>query len=176
MKKDWIMPQSIHADPQLSLTPGETVIDRIKSITLTSKRIRQSRRNVGVADFTSITLDSLASCSLKTTTPWEYFWMALFLGTPGGFLAKESPHSITKVFTEVADSNLQISAFLFILAAFSIVLFFRKRTASFNIESSGGQCIKISLLGLKRKSIIDFINKIEEQKLTAGIPTDTMAE
>jgi hypothetical protein len=176
MKRNFFMSKKMFSDPQFSLLPGEKEISKLSNITLTSKRIRQSQRNFGVADFTSISLDSLASCSLKTTTPWEFFLMALFFGIPGGFLANESPHSIMKVFTEVADSNLQISAFLFILAAFSIFLFFKKRTASFNIESSGGQCIKISLLGLKRKSIIEFINAIEEQKLTTGIPTETNAE
>ena len=100
MKRNFFMSKKMFSDPQFSLLPGEKEISKLSNITLTSKRIRQSQRNFGVADFTSISLDSLASCSLKTTTPWEFFLMALFFGIPGGFLANESPHSIMKVFTE----------------------------------------------------------------------------
>jgi len=134
---------------KISLVPGEQVVmssDR-EVLTLTTKRVRYDSELVGRSVFVSITLDSVASCGLKTkSSP-----ILLLLGAVAVYLAFTQGAALEGVFASVA-----------VILGLAYLITRRKLIC---IASKGGQSILAPARGMNRKSVIEFLEAVEQEKL-----------
>lgn len=141
----------------ISYVTGElNVLTLLKGdLTLTSKRVRYHSTSAGGSEFISMTLDSVASCGLVTRSyPFLLFFAAL--AACGAFL----------------DSGIEeAEPWMFFVASGLLVLaYILTRHAVISIASKGGQTILARTRGQSRSSIIEFLEALEREKLSADTP------
>ena len=132
------------------LFPGEEFVKGINSdaLVLTTKRVRYDSAVVGKSVYMSITLDSVASCALRTkSSP-----LLLLLGAVALLFA-------------FSQRNNDVQT-LFIGAAVVLGLaYLITRRKVISIASNSGEGILASEAGMSRSSIIEFFGAIEQEKL-----------
>ena len=134
---------------KVTLLPGEQVVmSSDKNIlTLTTKRVRYDSELLGSSSFVSITLDSVASCGVVTRS----YPILLVLAAL----------TVVAAFMQGGDSPMM----LFGAAAILVVIYFATRRAIISIASNGGDAIEAPTKGMKRSSIIEFLEAVEREKL-----------
>ena len=134
---------------QIVLLPGEQVVmssDR-DTLTLTKKRVRYDSAVLGSSSFVSITLDSVASCSLATKS----YPLLLLLG------------ALVLIGALTQGGDVQVM-FIFSAAVLAVIYFLTRR-AVIAIGSNGGREILVPTKGMSRAAIIEFLDAIEREKL-----------
>ncbi len=116
-------------------------------LTLTTKRVRYDSVVFGSSIFISITLDSVASCSLATKS----YPILLLLGAL----------ALIGAFSQSGDAHW----WFLVAAAVLAVAYFLTRRAVISIASNGGQTILVPAQGMSRNSIIEFLEAVEREKL-----------
>lgn len=134
---------------KISLLPDESVVMSSDQdiLTLTTRRVRYDSAAPGSSNFISITLNSVASCGLITKS---YAFLPV-LGTA------------VALFGVFQRGSEQIAALAF--AGVLIVAYFLTRKAVISIASNGGQTILVPAKGMNRKTIVEFLEAIEREKL-----------
>jgi len=134
---------------KINLLPDEKIIQTPldNRIILTSKRIRIDSPSVGSSDLVSMTLEAVASCRLVTRSYQLLVLLALLLIIPA-FLTKELYRWIS-----IGGSLVLLIAYL------------RTRYATLEIASKGGGTITLRILGTKRRTIVAFIDAVEQEKM-----------
>jgi hypothetical protein len=142
------------ATPQVALLPGEHVItcshDRI--LTLTNQRVQYHGGSGGNTKFTSITLDSVASCGLTTSTQPLLLILGLIIAFGGLLGMSESSEGGT---------------FGLIVGLVFVVIFFVTQSAALLVCSTGGERIMLSATGPQRATLFALIQAIDAAKIAA---------
>lgn len=134
---------------RISLLPGEQIVMSSDKdiLTLTTTRVRYDSSSFGSSGLIGITLDSVASCGLVTRS----FPILLLI----------CAITLIGAFTQRGDAQVM----LIIAAVVLVVVYFLTRRTVITIASNGGQTIRVPSKGMSRKSIIEFIEAIEREKL-----------
>jgi len=132
---------------RIAFIPGEEVVSSIDNVTLTNKRIRYDSAMGGSSKFVSITLDSIASCGLTTKSSL----LLIMLG-------------VLAILVAFAQKG-RVQVLLFFVAAILGIVYLITRRATMCIASKGGQSISIPIRGMKRSSVIEFLEAVEQEKL-----------
>ena len=118
---------------------------------LTDKRIVFDANNFGASGYTSITLDAISSVGLITkSTP--------LIGILGTF----------SILIGLLVSSQQ-GMTLIGIGIVAIIMYFVTRKAVLSIESNGGDTVSVAVKGTHRDKIINFINLVENEKLTVSV-------
>jgi hypothetical protein len=137
----------------MELLPGEAKLSEASdgSVLLTSHRLRLDQGPGRAKQFVSVTLDSVASCSLGTHSYPFLLLLALLLVTGGFQLGGE----------RLATVSFGIGAFM---ALGCVVLYFLTREQVITVRSAGDP-IRIRTRGVARAACIQFIDDLEGAKL-----------
>jgi len=134
---------------KIALLPDEQVVTNFDNgnLILTTKRVRYDSVLLGKSNFISITLGSLASCGLVTRS-FPILLLLGAIGLIGALLLRDIERFMS-----------------FAIASIMVVAYFLSRQAVLSIASNGGQAILVPTKGIKRDSIIGFIEAVENEKL-----------
>jgi|APTNR8051073442_1049403.scaffolds.fasta_scaffold02011_13 hypothetical protein len=137
---------------KVTLLPGEQVVMSSEKniLMLTTKRVRFDSEQVGSSSFVSITLDSVASCGVVTRS-YPILLVLAALAFIGGL-------------TRASDSPMALIG----AAAILVIIYFATRRAIISIASNGGDAIQAPANGMKRSSLIEFLDAVESEKLKCG--------
>jgi len=133
---------------KIALIPGERIVMSFAKdiVILTNHRIRYDSTQFGSSKFVSVTLDSVASCSLVTKSlPILLLVAAVALIVPlytGG-------HMMDTV----------------VIAIVLVVAYFLTRFTVISIASKGGATIRVPTKGMNRAVVAEFLETVEREKL-----------
>lgn len=134
----------------LTLFSDETIVAQpTKYVTLTTHRIWNEKSSFSKTVQQSIMLEHITSCESRRTSYILLLLLAIALGA--GAINMSTTHA------DEATAPLALAGVLFVVLYFSI-----KRTKM--IISSHSIKMHISLTGLKRDKVHDFVNTIEQTK------------
>ncbi len=139
---------------QKDLFPKETIITESddKVVTLTTHRIRYNSSSYGRADIVSIMLEKISSIEAKYTSLIIVLIIGIaiaLIGIAMGLSNNSNSH---------AGKGILINGGIFIL------VYHGTRKHPVTITSDGGTKITFETKGMKRETILDFINKVEKAK------------
>ncbi len=134
----------------MKLLGNEKLVKDFKKayISVTSKRVRYEDTSSGHTIITSMTLDSVASCGVVTES-YPSFLLFGFIAMVGGILV------------EVDNLRLLLIAVAFVM----FIAYFLTRKAVISIASNGGDKITVPVSSVKKDTIVDIVDTIEEYKL-----------
>ena len=137
----------------MNLLPGERKLVEGGNgvLTLTTHRVRFDGRGSGGSQLVSITLDAVASCGLVTKTNPFLVLAALIIG------------GLALVFARQLGSW---SGYGLVLAVVLAIAYLLTRAGVLSIASAG-ETILANVKGMDRKAIVEFVDAVEEAKLTA---------
>ena len=159
---------------KIELLPGELVVlssfdnlslSNTEVLTLTNKRVRYDSRRLGQSSLISITLGSVASCSLITKS-YPFLLILAVLAVLIAVVLAGISQDIGNWWTLIFIGNWwDLWWDLIFIAAIFVVVYFVTRKTVISVASNGGQEISMSAKGMNRKAIIEFIEAIEREKL-----------
>jgi hypothetical protein len=134
------------------LFEGEEIITQSddKTVTLTTHRLRYNSSSYDKAHIISIMLEKISSIEIHYKS-WILFLLAGIIIIAGGLLAGAN------------NQGEAMSAGIFVGLILVVIYYFTRRHVV-TIASDGGANINFQTKGMKRETIIDFINKIEKAK------------
>lgn len=132
-----------------TLLPGEKLVMSSDNdlLTLTNKRVRFSTTRLGNSSYTSITLDSVASCGLVTKS-----YPLLLLLTAFSFIVGLTQRGEEQVWLLLGSVAL-------------LIAYFVTRRAVISIASDGGEAILVPARGMGRAVVVKFLEAVDGQKL-----------
>ncbi len=134
----------------MKLFENETLIKDFNKayISVTNKRVRYEDSSSGNTKIVSMTLESVSSCGVVTNSSplLIVFGIIAFLGI---FIVKED--------------NMRVVLIAIAILLFTIYFFTRKAVIS--ISSNGGDKISVPINNVKRGTIVEIVDTIEEQKI-----------
>lgn len=119
-------------------------------ITLTSHRIRYNSSSTGRGHVISIALEKISSIEIHYKS-WILVLLLGILFVGAGIIIG-------------ANNNGEAMILVLILGGVCILLYFLTRKHVVTISSDGGAKINFETKGMKRETLLDFINKIEVAK------------
>lgn len=122
------------------------------ALTLTTHRVRADFSSGSEARFTSIMLEHVSSVQLSTRSYPVLIGIAIILILVGVAVGSDR------------SNNSSASAILIIAGVIAGIAYFIYRQHTCIIASDGGSRIEFSTSGMKRESLINFLDKIEEAK------------
>ena len=137
----------------MEMLPGEKKLSESNdgTVLLTTRRIRLDKGQGRAREFVSITLDQVASCSIRTRShPFLLLFGALF-ALAGFQIAGE----------RLAAPAVAVGAVLCVLC---IILYFTSREQLITVASAG-EAIRIRTRGMSRPACIQFIEDVECAKM-----------
>lgn len=139
---------------QNELFEGEEIITESgdKVVTLTNKRVRYHASSAGQAHIVSIMLDKISSIEVHYSSQWIVLFLSIALMLAG----------VVTGLSNERQGQLGMGLAVFGVVLLLIYLFTRKHIVS--IASDGGAKINFETKGMKRESVLDFINKVEKAK------------
>ena len=142
--------------PTIKLLPNERVLieDIDCMLTLTTHRIRFQQQGKGQSIFTSITLESVASCGLATVSYPRLIPLGIVI-IVGGFWYLNASSS-------TGDGNA-IPSTIILLGILLIGMFFSTRKGILKI-SSAGDAISVKSKGISREKLVEIIETLEQAK------------
>jgi len=140
---------------QNDLFPNETILTESdgKVVTLTTHRIRYNSSSFGRADIASIMLEKISSIEAKYTS----LIIVLIIGIATGLIGVAMGLSNN-------NKDSQIGMGVLIIGVIFILVYLGTRKHTITIASDGGGKITFETKGMKRETILDFINRVEKAK------------
>jgi len=134
---------------KIDLFEGEEIITQSDSniVTLTNLRVRYTDSEYSRAHIVSILLEKISSIELHYSSKTYYLIAGV---VAAGF-------GVVSMLKNLNDYGILIA----IVGLILIGLYFSSRKYLITISSDGGGKINFQAKGMKKKSIVDFINKVE---------------
>ena len=135
-----------------NLFEGETLISESDDnvITLTSHRLRYNSSSAGTGHIVSIMLEKISSIEVHYKSWILVLFFGILLAAGGLFMGAQNRGDI--MVAGLATGGI------------CILLYFLTRKHVITISSDGGSKINFQTKGMKRETLLDFINKIEAAK------------
>lgn len=129
---------------------GEEIITQSDSniVTLTNLRIRYSDSELSKAHIISILLEKISSIEIHYSSQILYLIIGVIAAGFGGFA--------------MMNGTEDYGALIVIVGLILIALYFSSKRHLITISSDGGGKINFQAKGMKKESILDFVNKVEK--------------
>jgi len=133
---------------------GESIITQSndKTVTLTNYRIRFQSSGSGKAHIVSILLEKISSIEIHYKSKMFLLIIGILLMVSGLFMG--------------ANNMGQVMVLGIVLGGLFILFYLLTRKHVVSVASDGGVKINFHTKGMKRETLLDFVNQIEKAKIS----------